>query len=283
MPDLEEIRATWGCDTGWRAGGDEWSGPWGGTEPLWWGTLWPRIHAFLPAATVLELGPGQGRWSHYLRHQAERLILVDVAQHCIDACRQRFEGDPRLSYHVGDGRSLPTVADQSVDFAFSFDSLVHAEADVLLGYAHELARTLKPDGIAFLHHSNMGSYRRAAAVARRIPGRLRKPLTIQGLVVNLYAWRAESTSAELFAQYCEQAGLACVGQELIVWEYGRYLSDVISMVTPRGSRWDRPRRVVRNRAFMQEANQRARLSPLYTAGSWRDVSEGADLSRAKAG
>jgi hypothetical protein len=237
--------------------------------------LLPRVHAFLPAGTVLELGPGQGRWSHYLRHQADRLILVDVAQHCIDACQQRFAGDPRLSYHVGDGRSLPMISDRSVDFAFSFDSLVHAEADVLRGYAHELARTLTADGIAFLHHSNMRSYRRAAAVARRIPGRLRRPLTIRGVVVNLYAWRAESTSAELFAQYCAEAGLVCVGQELIVWEYGRYLSDVISVVTPRGSRWDRPRRIVRNRAFMKEARQRARLAPLYGADSWPDQRHGA--------
>jgi SAM-dependent methyltransferase len=263
MPDLDAIRATWNHETGWVAGGDEWSGPWGGSESLWWGTLLPRIHAFVPAGVVLELGPGQGRWSHYLKELAEELILVDVAEHCVEACRRRFAGAPNVSCHVGDGRSLPMVADHSVDFAFSFDSLVHAEADVLRSYAHELARTLKPDGIAFIHHSNMASYRRAATVARRVPDKLRRRLTIHGLVVNVYAWRAESTSAEQFAQCCAEAGLSCVGQELIAWEYGRHLSDVISMATRRGSRWDRPNQVVRNHAFMDEARGRARLVPLY--------------------
>jgi SAM-dependent methyltransferase len=228
----------------------------------------PRIHAFIPARVVLELGPGEGRWSRYLRALADQLILVDVAQHCVDACRRLFEHDPEVSCHLGDGRSLPMVADQSVDFAFSFDSLVHAEADVLHDYVHELARTLKPDGIAFIHHSNMAAYRRGAAVARRIPDGVRRRLTIRGLLVNVYAWRADSTSAEQFAQLCAEAGMSCVGQELIAWEYGRHLSDAISLVTPRGSRWDRPNRVVRNRAFMEEARHRARLVALYGADAW---------------
>ncbi len=263
MPDLDAIRDTWNRESGWVAGGDEWSGPWGGTDSLWWGTLLPRIHGFVPAATVLELGPGQGRWSHYLKDLADRLILVDVAEHCIEACRRRFADAPNVECHLGDGSSLPMVADGSVDFAFSFDSLVHAEADVLRAYAGELARTLKRDGVAFVHHSNMGEYRRAATIARLVPDRLRKALTIRGVLVNVYAWRAETTSAESFAQFCADAGLSCIGQELIAWEYGRYLSDAISLVTPRGSAWDRSPRTVRNRNFMDEARGRSRLVPLY--------------------
>ncbi len=268
MPDLDEIRDTWNHESGWLAAGDEWSGPWGGTESLWWGTLLPRIHAFLPAGVVIELGAGYGRWSHYLKDLAGQLILVDVAQHCVDACRQRFDQDPNVSCHLGDGTSLPMVGDESVDFAFSFDSLVHAEADVLRSYVRELARTLRPDGIAFIHHSNMAVYRRAASLARRVPDQWRRPLTIHGLLVNVYAWRAESTSARQFAQFCAQTGLSCVGQELIAWEYGRHLSDAISVVARRGSRWDRPTEIVRNRAFMSEARQRARLVPLYGAEAW---------------
>jgi ubiquinone/menaquinone biosynthesis C-methylase UbiE len=268
MPDLDAIRETWNHESGWVAGGDEWSGPWGGTESLWWGTLVPRIHSFVPAGVVLELGPGQGRWSNYLKDLAEQLILVDVAEHCLDVCRRRFADALNVSCHLGDGTSLPMVPDRSVDFAFSFDSLVHAEADVLHAYASELARVLKPDGIGFIHHSNMGEYTRAAALARRVPERLRKWLTIRGLVVNVYAWRAETTSARSFAGACAQAGLSCVGQELIAWEYGRHLSDTISLVTPRGSRWERATRTVRNPDFMDEARSRASVMPLYGMDTW---------------
>lgn len=271
MPDLDAIRETWNQPSGWVSGGDEWSGPWGGTESLWWGSLMPRIHAFVPAGVVLELGPGEGRWSRYLRPLADELVLVDVAEHCVSVCRELFDGDPAVSVHLGDGLSLPMVADRSADFVFSFDSLVHAEANVLETYAHELARTLKPDGVAFIHHSNMAGHRRAAAVARAIPEKLRRRLTIHGLLVNVFAWRAESASAGEFAKVCEQAGLACVGQELIAWHYGRHLTDAISLVTPRGSRWERPNRVVRNSAFMREARLRERLVPLYDATGWNSA------------
>jgi SAM-dependent methyltransferase len=267
MPGLDEIRATWDADAGWTAAGDEWSGAWGGTDPLWWGTLMPRIHSWVPTGTILELGPGHGRWSQYLKDLCGELILVDVAAHCIDACRQRFSGAPNIAYHVGDGSSLPMVADRSVDFAFSFDSLVHAEADVMDAYAAELARTLKPDGVGFLHHSNMGEYRRAARLARRLPDPVRRRLVIRGAVVNTYAWRAESATAARFAAACERAGLELVGQELIPWEYGRQLTDVISLVTPRGSSWSRPRVTVRNPRFMDEARAAARRAPLYAPRS----------------
>jgi ubiquinone/menaquinone biosynthesis C-methylase UbiE len=269
VPLVDEIRATWDTDSGWQAAGDEWSGPWGGTEAQWWGTILPRIHAFVPARTVLELGPGQGRWSQYLKDLADELILVDVAEHCIDACRRRFADATNIAYHVGDGKALPMVPDRSVDFAFSFDSLVHAEADVLEAYVRELARTLSADGVALIHHSNMGAYRRAASFARRVPDALRRRLTVHGVLVNVYAWRAESTTARLFAEACDRSGLACVGQELIAWQFGRQLTDVISVATPRGSRWDRPLVSVENPRFMDEARHVARVAPLYAVSAAR--------------
>ena len=263
MPDLTEIRATWNSPSGWVAEGDEWSGPWGGTVPLWWGTLMPRIHSFVPTGTILEIGPGHGRWSQFLKDLCHTLVLVDVAENCIESCRARFAEAPNIRYHVGNGQSLDMLDDNSVDFAFSFDSLVHAEADALGGYARELARVLKPDGVGFLHHSNMGAYRRAATTARRVPDRLRRRLTRHGLLVNVYAWRAESTTAEWFAATANAAGLACIGQEKLAWEYGRALSDVISVVTPQGSPRERPNVVVENRRLMQEAAAIARAAHAY--------------------
>jgi SAM-dependent methyltransferase len=263
VPDLTEIRATWNSPSGWIAAGDEWSGPWGGTEPLWWGTLMPRIHSFVPTGTILEIGPGHGRWSQFLKDHCDTLVLVDVAENCIEACRARFAEAANIRYHVGDGRSLGMLDDRSVDFAFSFDSLVHAEADALAAYARELARVLTPDGVAFLHHSNMGAYRRSARAARRLPDRIRRPLTRHGLLVNVYAWRAESTTADWFAAAAQSAGLACIGQEKLAWEYGRALSDVISVVTPQGSRRERPNVVVENRRLMEEARAIARAARVY--------------------
>jgi len=268
MPDVRENRLTWNAPSSWSAGGDEWSGPWGGTEQLWYGTLLPRLHAFLPANTILELGPGHGRWTQYLKELADRVVLVDLAEDCIAACRERFGTDGNVSYHVNDGKSLDMVADRSVDLVFSFDSLVHAEADVLEAYLGQLATKLTPDGVGFIHHSNMGAYRRAARLARRVPGRLRRALTIRRVLVNVYAWRAESTTAELFAAMCASAGLVCVAQEKIPWEYGRGLTDAISMFTLPGSRWERPLVALDNPDFMDEATRVAETGRLYATASF---------------
>ncbi len=54
MPSLEFNLEAWNRSYGWPQAGDEWSESWGGPRAQWWGTLFPRIHPFLPAATILE-------------------------------------------------------------------------------------------------------------------------------------------------------------------------------------------------------------------------------------
>lgn len=267
MPSIAENRETWNAPSSWQAGGDEWSGAWGSSELLWHGTLLPRIQAFVPTGTVLELGPGHGRWTEYLKDLCDRLVLVDLAESCIEACRARFADARNISYHVNDGRSLAMVPDGSVDLVFSFDSLVHAEYDALEAYLAQLAAKLTRDGVGFVHHSNFGSYRRAAALARRIPRRPRIVLTRYKLVVDVFAWRADTT-AEGVAEICARHGLACVAQEKIPWQHGRGLSDALSLFTRRGSRWDREPVVVENRAFMKEAAGLAQVGALYGSGAF---------------
>jgi SAM-dependent methyltransferase len=263
VPSLQENLEQWDSRYSWEGRGDEWSAAWGGTENQWWGTLMPRLHSFLPAGTALEIGPGFGRWTQFLKDVCQHLTVVDVSDRCIDACRERFSSSSNLAFHVNDGRSLPMVRDDSLDFAFSFDSLVHAEVEILESYLTELAAKLKPGGHAFIHHSNMGQYERLAALARKVPERLRRHLVVRGLLVNVYGWRAESVTAEIFDQCSRQAGLRCVSQERINWMYGRHVIDCISVVTSQDSPSARP--VVRytNRAFMREANRLAEVTALY--------------------
>jgi hypothetical protein len=161
------------------------------------------------------------------------------------------------------------VADSSIDFAFSFDSLVHVEAEVLHDYLTELARVLKADGVAFLHHSNYGAYRRSAQVfapaqggLRHLPSTLRTGLKLAG-IRRESGLRAESVSAAGFAQLCSDSGMRCVGQELVNWAGGVILQDAISIVTRPGSRWDRPNNLVRNWMFRSEARSIRRSSSVY--------------------
>ncbi|MEJ7582541.1 MAG: class I SAM-dependent methyltransferase [Acidimicrobiales bacterium] len=262
MAGIDHNRAVWTDTWDWSGRGDEWSQWWGGTEAMWFGALLPRIHAFVPTGTVLEIAPGYGRWTQYLQGLADRLVIVDLAENCIEHCRQRFVDATNVEYHVNDGRSLDMIADRSIDLAFSFDSLVHVDADVVGAYLDQLSRKLTPDGVGFLHHSNAGAYPVLTSVARHTPHRLLWPLVQRGVLLDLAAWRAETLTAELFAELCDRAGLACFGQEKISWERGYYLTDTLSLFTPRGSRWDRPPSVLRNPCFRREAR---RMATVYAA------------------
>lgn len=265
MPTIDENLQTWSADWDWSRQGDEWSTWWGGTPALWHGALLPRLHSMIPAPTILELAPGYGRWTQYLKDLCERLVIVDLTPECIEHCRERFASSDHISYHVNDGRSLAMVEDGSVDFVFSFDSLVHVGPDVIDAYLEELSRKLSPDGIGFIHHSNAGAWRLLSKASRRVPDRLFGPLMHRGVIMNLGAWRDEEMSASRFREQCDSHGLACVTQECISWEFGPYLIDCLSMFTRRGSRWERPARVVNNPLFVREAR---RMATLYARTSF---------------
>ena len=168
-------------------------------------------------------------------------------------CRERFRERSHLRYHVNDGRSLGMVADRSIDFAFSFDSLVHVELPVLEAYLHELARVLTPDGVAFLHHSNLGAYGPPGIARRWLPDGLCMALMARGMLRSDY-WRAYGVSAELVRQAAEGAGMPCLRQEVVNWGADR-LIDCFTTLTPRGSRWQRPTDIIVNRNFMAEAQE----------------------------
>ena len=274
MPDVDWNTQTWARDYDWSAEGDEWSAEWGGAQMQWFGTLLPRISSFVPAETVLEIAPGYGRWTQFLRGLCGRLVGVDLSERCIESCRERFAGDDRAEFHVNDGRSLPTVADGSVDFAFSFDSLVHVELDVLAAYAGELTRVLKPGGAAFLHHSNLGEH---AAYFDRVNGlpRGRRFLRRMGWIETYDHHRGRSVTADKFRAAAAEAGLACPSQEIINWGSTRTI-DCLTVLTRPGSPWDRPTRVLRNPDFMRQAHHGAKLAELYTRSTFADGPRGTD-------
>lgn len=124
----------------------------------WYGTLLPRIQAFVPAQTILEIAPGYSRWTHFLKDLCSQLILVELSEKCIISCQQRFANESHIRYYINDGKSLSMIEDNSIDFVFSFNSLVHAEAEVISAYISEISRKLSANGVAFIHHSNLESY-----------------------------------------------------------------------------------------------------------------------------
>lgn len=244
MATVEENVAHWGSHD-WSTGGEEWSETWGGSFAQWFGSILPRVHHFLPCGRALEIASGAGRWSAFLARHCRHLELVDLTAESVELCRWRFRSQDHIVVHQNDGRTLPMIGAGEIDFVFSFDSLVHAELDVIASYLRELERILQRDGAAFLHHSNF------AALLAEAPAGLENR-----------HWRAESVSADAVRKAGEAVGLSVVAQELVNWGCP-WLTDCFSLVVRPGSRFDRAPARLTNPDFMAEAAQVRRLAHLY--------------------
>jgi SAM-dependent methyltransferase len=292
VPTLEQNREWW-AERDWEAEPGNWSVPWGSPVAQWHVTLRPRIALGLRAGTTLEIAPGYGRWTQFLLPESQRYIGVDLSERCVQSCQARFARAPHAEFHANDGRSLPMVTDASVDFVFSFDSLVHADARIMTAYLQEIGRVLRTGGTAFLHHSNMAMYSRRRKLAgwlKRMSGRrgaaLSQPsgpvtgrrrtsplLSIEQRAIRAWQqsrWsifgtgsRSEDVSAAIVRRLAADAGLHVRSQELITWAETGLLSDCLTVLQRPDGRLAAKTRVVKNRSFMDEARTARRLASLY--------------------
>jgi SAM-dependent methyltransferase len=252
--EVSENRGIWDGGYEWPLAGDEWSEAWGGPSHQWWQTLFPRLQGYVPAGRILEIAPGYGRWTHFLKDLCDEMVIVDLSQACVDHCSQRFADDDHITAFVNDGKSLEMIEDGSIDFVFSFDSLVHVEHDVIEAYVAQLATKLTRNGIGFVHHSNMGAYGPAEWDTKNPH------------------WRGLTVSAQSFATLANQHGLSCVSQEILNWGTDHtLLNDCISVFTPKGSAWERETVAIENTGFSTIETATARVMSHLYPQSRRDV------------
>lgn len=264
MVSIKDNKKWWDEHYDWREAGDEWSVPWGDATTQWYGSLLPRIHRFLPAGQILEIACGFGRWTQFLKDECEELTAIDLAEHCVEACKRRFTDATNITYAVNDGSSLDFVPDASIDFVFSFDSLVHADTATIEAYLSQLPRILSPRGAAFIHHSNLGAYGsrfRFLALTPKVSGLMRRLGAVEYLHV-----RDPSVSAEHVAAFVQPLGLQCVSQELTRWLTRRTWIDCMSTIVRVDGPYARENRLFRDAGFGQEAAHLKKLSTLYGAG-----------------
>jgi SAM-dependent methyltransferase len=151
----------------------------------------------------------------------------------------------KIRFYETDGLSLPYERNNSVDFIFSFDSLVHCEAGVLDAYLAECARILRPGGLAFLHHSNLGAH---------------------NTVPNAYNhFRGQSTSAARVSARCNDVGLSVLVQEIVSWQ-GVDSLDCFSLVGKPPISWFQQTVRVTNPEFWEDVKRLRRNLGPYLAG-----------------
>jgi len=107
--------------------------------------------------TIVELGPGGGRFTAVLLPTCRRLIAADTSETMLAMLRRRFAGDARLECIPLDGQGLGPIADASADAVFAFDVFVHLPHWDAFNYLREIRRVLRPGGKAVIHHGNVFS------------------------------------------------------------------------------------------------------------------------------
>ena len=110
-----------------------------------------------PESTVLEIGPGGGRYTAQLEKHCELLICVDVSALMLDRVRRRFSKRKRSSLIKGSGHDLAGVPDGLVDFVWSSNVFVQLAFEDIASYLSEIQRVLKPGGRAALHYATISS------------------------------------------------------------------------------------------------------------------------------
>jgi len=242
MATIEENREMWTNLHDWNTSGEEWSVAWGGSDMQFYGSIFPRIRQYLPANKILEIATGKGRWTQYLIKHCSSFTGVDLVEECAEYCRRRFaEERAEINFYSNDGTKLDFVDNHSIDFVFSYDSLVHVDIEVLQSYLQELNHKLSSNGVAFIHHSNFNVFNND--------------------VPNVH-WRDTTVSHLKIKDICDEIGLSVVSQELLNWG-SNYLSDCFSVITRRGSRHDKKYSLIENPSFMREADYLKTLAGVY--------------------
>lgn len=101
--------------------------------------------------SMVEIGCGLGRMTHRFAERFGRVCALDVSPEMLDRAKMQWGHLKNVDFVLGHGNDFPGVADQSIDFVFSFIVLQHVpDAQIVRDYLRETARVLKPGGLAHL-------------------------------------------------------------------------------------------------------------------------------------
>ncbi|MGK5095001.1 class I SAM-dependent methyltransferase [Deltaproteobacteria bacterium TL4] len=242
--NIKENLEVWDVGYDWSCRGEEWSDPWGNSMAQWTNVIYPRIFNFLPTGTVLEIGPGNGRWSGFLSRYVTKLVGVDLSQRCVSACQTIFKDRQQCEFYANDGLRFPKTKNGSIDLVFSFDSLVHADLYIMKSYLDEINRVLKDGGAAFIHHSNLLACHKWFGLKEHE--------------------RARDVDHQTIKTYADNHGLSCVTQELVNWgNPKKHLIDCFSTFY-KGGVHSHDYQLFRNSSFMDQASLVKEFARYYT-------------------
>ena len=129
---------------------------------------------------ALEIGCGMGRDTVHLARHFVHVDGVDVAPSMVRRAREQGLPD-NVALHVLSGRDLDGIDSESISFVFSHLVFQHiSEAQIVESYLRDIARVLKPGGVAALQFDT----RRVSpfvALVQLLPDRLLPAIRRRGI------------------------------------------------------------------------------------------------------
>lgn len=149
---VNQNRLTWN-NWNWQQMGEEWT-----KSDAWKNKLADEIIGKLipQNSSIIEIGPGGGRWTEYLQKKSTELHLVDISEKCLELCKDRFADKNNITYNLIKDVKFNFTPHNSIDTVFSYDVFVHIDKAQITEYFTEFARVLKPGGKIILHYSKIG-------------------------------------------------------------------------------------------------------------------------------
>jgi len=148
---IARLRRAWDAFRAQKIYGLEWGDP-ERDAPL----IYVKNHFLIPyvtpRTTVLEIGPGGGRWTRYLL-AARMVYAVDYHQELLDELELNFRADNLISIK-NNGTDLPGVPAESIDFVFSFGVFVHLDVHLIDAYLRSFKSVLKAGGNIVLQYAD---------------------------------------------------------------------------------------------------------------------------------
>jgi phospholipid N-methyltransferase len=129
-----------------------------GFVSIYYAMYMAAIRPYMPAgAKVLEIGPGHGAWTRALiKAGASRVYALDVQSREFNGIDRWLKEDgEKLEYFVVDDCSCSMIADQSMDFFWSFGAFVHMSAKIQSDYIASAYSKLKAGSHGFIQYADM--------------------------------------------------------------------------------------------------------------------------------
>lgn len=113
-----------------------------------------RYNLAKPNSIVLDFACGRGRIANYFKDICQKVICCDSSTDALEFCQNRFKENTNVIYSISKSNGIQ-LENESIDFIYSWDAMVHFSYKSLDFYMSEFYRLLKNSGYAFIHHSNL--------------------------------------------------------------------------------------------------------------------------------